>query len=64
MLLFCGKKRKKDFVMTNQERYNEYIEEYCKDCKNRKDDLCNIKIISYDGVITTKCVYYERENKL
>ncbi len=50
--------------MTNQERYNEYIEEYCKDCKNRKDDLCNIKIISYDGVITTKCVYYERENKL
>lgn len=48
--------------MTNQERYEKYIEENCKNCKNKDKDLCEIRISYFNNIITTKCVYYEREN--
>lgn len=46
--------------MTNKERYEKYIEENCKDCKNKNKDLCEIRISQYNDIVTTKCVYYER----
>ena len=49
-------------VMTNEERYEKYIEENCKNCKNKDKDLCEIRISYFNNTITTKCVYYEREN--
>ena len=49
--------------MTNAERYEKYIEEYCKNCKNKDTDLCEIRVINrVDNVNVTKCEYYEREN--
>lgn len=50
--------------MTNEERYEKYIEENCKNCKHRRkeEDLCEIRISYFNNIITTKCVYYEREN--
>lgn len=48
--------------MTNEERYQKYIEEYCRKCKNNKTDLCDIRISAIDNIVRTKCEYYEREN--
>lgn len=48
--------------MTNEERFQKYIKEHCKNCKNRVTDLCSIRISVQDNVIRTKCEYYEREN--
>lgn len=50
--------------MTNEERYQKYIKENCKHCKNRcnNEDLCEIRIFICNDVITTKCVCYERED--
>ena len=50
--------------MTNSQRYQKYIKENCKNCKNRKSDLCDIRIAIKGNVIETKCIYYEKENKL
>lgn len=47
--------------MTNKERYQKYIEENCKNCKHRNEDLCDIRIIVQDGVVITKCCYYESD---
>lgn len=42
---------------------NEYIEKYCKNCKNRNndEDLCNI-VTNIDG--EPQCVNYEKENTI
>ena len=52
--------------MTNEERYEKYIEENCKNCKNRckEEDLCEIRISVLNDVVITKCAYYEREDLL
>lgn len=47
--------------MTNQERFQKYIDEHCKDCKHKNEDLCDIRISYFDGVVTTRCIYYERD---
>ena len=47
--------------MTNEERFEEYIKENCKNCKHKNENLCNIQIFCLDGIVTTKCSYYERE---
>lgn len=47
--------------MTNAERYQKYIDEHCKNCKHRDEDLCDIRISVLDNVVTTKCVFYEKE---
>lgn len=49
--------------MTNAERYQKYIDEHCKSCKNKDKDLCDIRISYFNGIVTTKCCYYEREKK-
>ena len=49
--------------MNNYERYAEYVELQCSNCKNRNTDLCDIRINSLDGIIKTRCVYYVREKK-
>ena len=48
--------------MTNQERIQKYIKTQCKNCKNKDTNLCEIRVFDADNVITTRCVYYEREN--
>ena len=48
--------------MTNQERYEAYIEEICKNCKNKDNDLCEIRISAINNVITTGCIYYEAKD--
>lgn len=48
--------------MTNEERYKKYIQEHCKNCKNRKTDLCEIRISVQDDVVRTRCEYYERQD--
>ena len=40
--------------MTNEERYEKYVKENCKNCKNKDKYLCEIVI--------TKCAYYERKD--
>lgn len=49
--------------MTNQERYQKYIKEHCKNCKNRTSNLCDIRIAVKNDVIETKCVFYERNKE-
>lgn len=49
--------------MTNSERFKKYIKEHCKNCKNNKTNLCDIRIAVVDNIVQTKCGYYERENK-
>lgn len=50
--------------MTNAERYKKYVKEYCSNCKNRKTDLCEIRIFAVDKTIYTKCINYERNDKI
>ena len=50
-------------IMTNEERYKKYIDENCKDCKHKNEDLCDIRISFLDGVVTTKCVYFEKRKE-
>ena len=47
--------------MTNQQRYEKYIKENCKNCKNKTKDLCDIRIFAIDRIVYTKCAFYERE---
>ena len=44
------------------ERIQKYIKVQCKNCKNKDTDLCEIRVFISDNVITTRCLYYEREN--
>lgn len=44
--------------------YKKYIETQCVNCKNKKTDLCEIRITQIDKTIYTKCVYYEKDKDL
>lgn len=46
--------------MNNEERYQKYIKEHCNKCKNRKTNLCNIRIFVIENTVSTKCEYYEK----
>ena len=50
--------------MMNYERYRKYIETQCPNCKNRVTDLCEIRIIQFDGEIITSCVYFEKDKEV
>lgn len=50
--------------MTNEERFKKYVEENCKNCKNRKTDLCDIRIVVKGDLIETRCQFYEKESKI
>lgn len=47
--------------MTNEERFKKYVEEHCKNCINRKSDLCDIRISCINNIVKTSCKFYERE---
>ncbi len=49
--------------MTKEERLQKYVEEQCKNCKNKDKFDCEIKIYKKDKETITKCEYYEKENK-
>ena len=49
--------------MTNEERFNKYVEEHCKKKKKKNKFLCDIRIAEIDGIIETKCNYYKRGDK-
>lgn len=49
--------------MSEEERYKKYKQEYCKRCKNRTTDSCNIIVSSINGIIYTKCRFFEDERK-
>jgi hypothetical protein len=57
--VFIGKRGNKP--MTSEGKYAEFIKDHCKKCKNRKTDLCEIRMIAYQGKIKPKCAYYEKE---
>ena len=46
--------------MSNIERIQKYIKEYCSNCKNKDTDLCDIRVLRAQDIIYTKCCYYER----
>lgn len=48
--------------MTNEERFQKYIEEHCRHCKNKTKFMCDIRISAIDNIVRTKCDYYERED--
>ena len=48
-------------VISEKERFDKYVKEQCKNCKNREKDLCEIHTSAYGGIITTKCEAYEKE---
>lgn len=48
--------------MTDEERYKKYVEEHCKNCKNKSKFICDIRISTIDNITRTKCDYYERQD--
>lgn len=46
--------------MSNEERYQKYIKENCKNCKNKERYDCEIRIYQREDTIITKCANYER----
>ena len=59
--IVCRQKGAK--IMTNEERFQKYIDENCPTCKNKSKDLCDIRISYLNGIVTTKCSFYEREKR-
>lgn len=48
--------------MTNQERIQKYIQEHCKNCKNKDKFECEIRVFQNGDKIYTRCNAYERED--
>lgn len=48
-------------ILSEKERFDKYVKEQCKNCKNREKDMCEIHTSAYGGTITTKCEFYEKE---
>lgn len=46
--------------MTTKQRLEKYKQEQCKNCKNKKEQDCEIRTFNCNNVICTKCVRYER----
>jgi hypothetical protein len=49
--------------MTIQDLYEEYICDYCKNCKNRNKNLCNINVVAFSNMTKAKCDAYEKEHQ-
>ena len=48
--------------MTREEHLKEYKKEHCTNCKNKKTNLCEIRMSVINKNIITRCVSYEKEN--
>lgn len=62
MSKYVEKDKKEGVHMTDQERINKYIEEHCKNCKNKTKFDCEIRVFRNEDIVCTKCIAYEREN--
>lgn len=49
--------------MTNEERFAYYNKNICVNCKNPNNNLCNVKVLTLDDIISTRCVSYERKDR-
>lgn len=45
--------------MTNKEKIKKYVDENCINCKNKNEELCEIRICKTKDEV--KCVNYEKE---
>lgn len=48
-------------ILSEKERFDKYVKEQCRNCKNREKDMCEIHTSAYGGIITTKCEAYEKK---
>lgn len=48
-------------MISEKERFDKYVKEQCRNCKNRDKNLCEIHTSACGGIITTKCEAYEKE---
>ena len=48
-------------ILSEKERFDKYIKEQCTNCKNREKDMCEIHTSALNGIRTTKCEFYEKE---
>lgn len=48
-------------ILSEKERFDKYVKEQCRNCKNKDKNLCEIHTSAYGGIITTKCEFYEKE---
>lgn len=48
-------------MISEKERFNKYVKEQCRNCKNRDRNLCEIHTSECGGIITTRCEAYEKE---
>lgn len=49
--------------MNVQECVDNYIKDYCENCKNKNTDLCEIRVSTITGEMKAKCVDYEAEKQ-
>ena len=60
-ILVLTPKKKRGKQMNNQERIQKYIEEHCKNCKNKDKFECEIRVFQNSDNIYTRCSAYEKE---
>ncbi len=49
--------------MSEEERFQAYINTFCSKCKNKNNYDCEIRISrNVDSTTVIKCEYYERED--
>lgn len=61
--VFCSDYITKEGVImiSEKERFDKYVKEQCRNCKNKDKNLCEIHTSVLNGIITTKCEFYEKE---
>ena len=50
-------------ILSEKERFDKYVKEQCKNCKNKEKDMCEIHTSVYAGIITTRCKAYEKKQE-
>lgn len=48
-------------MISEKERFDKYVKEQCRNCKNKNKNLCEIHTSVWGETIVTKCESYERE---
>lgn len=64
--VFCSDYNTKEgeVMISEKERFDKYVKEQCKNCKNKDKNLCEIHTSAYGGIITTKCEAYEKNEEI
>lgn len=50
-------------ILSEKERFDKYVKEQCRNCKNKDKNLCEIHTSVYAGIITTRCEAYEKKQE-